>query len=1043
MAKLDRLVDRLVDAAVDAAAERRWADVVELARDVLVLEPDNEEARRLLALSETKIGAPTHEQRVAPQLRQLTVLMCDQEDSSGFSDRHDAETVHEIDVAFHEAVHWAVERHGGKIHHHQGDGVLAYFGFPRGQEDAARRAVEAGLDLLREVKGLQARIASDLAEHLVVRIAVHTDTAVVADFEEAVRSRSAALSGRIGNLASRLQQLADDRSIIISESTYELVRDDFVTEPLGPVSLRGFSASVEAYRIDASATRLEDDRARSAPFVGRNAERTELLATWDDVKASRGGATVVVADPGVGKSRLIREIEQTVVDDGGQVLRTACAEASRAEQWHAVRRLIGAVAGLRHDDDNEVRWTKLGEALAPVVPDPARDLPLLALVVGVPADGRYVLPDLHPAALRELTLKCAVDVLVHLAAAAPTLLIVEDLHWCDPSSWELLTRLVAVSTSEPLWVLMASRQIGPAEELGARILRMGELSDDDATTLALSLTGDADVKMIVARSNGVPLYIEELAASVGRERERAVPLTLRDLFQSRLDAAGRRARQVAQVLATIGPDVEERLLDAVLARLGLTGPTSDRALHTLLDGGVVEPVPEHVEPALRFHHVLFQEAAYASQLATEREERHSCVADVLISQGTPFENPHVAGIARHLTLADRSSEAMVYFGVAIQQALSNAAYDESLQLLDAALGAAEAVPEEDRALAELNLRMWRAYTHTSRQGYASPNVLEDYERSLELCWQLRRHDHAHRHVAHTLIGLWASLAIAGQLHRTADVLSATVGLDDDPDAADLGAVLISCRGMDLLFRGDLIEAEATLLAALERYDEGPPPAGWALPNCPMVATLSTLGLCLVLRGEPERAREIAELSMKRASSLPFPMGPYSTAFAKVYRAMGLRNAGEPAAARIEALEALEIGQRYGFNEIIGTAAIHLAAIDAAAGNADAAETLVMAVDGWQATGGGAFLPCFLTEAAEAMLRLGRLDRARELLDRANALADSSGQRTHAVEMSRVRTVLDRLDGVESVDGVEAALLLADRQGAGLFAARLRDLVAQR
>ena len=210
----------------------------------------------------------------------------------------------------------------------------------------------------------------------------------------------------------------------------------------------------------------------------------------------------------------------------------------------------------------------------------------------------------------------------------------------------------------------------------------------------------------------------------------------------------------------------------------------------------------------------------------------------------------------------------------------------------------------------------------------------------------------------------------------------------------------------------------------------------------MVATLSTLGLCLVLRGEPERAREIAELSMKRASSLPFPMGPYSTAFAKVYRAMGLRNAGEPAAARIEALEALEIGQRYGFNEIIGTAAIHLAAIDAAAGNADAAETLVMAVDGWQATGGGAFLPCFLTEAAEAMLRLGRLDRARELLDRANALADSSGQRTHAVEMSRVRTVLDRLDGVESVDGIEAALLLADRQGAGLFAARLRDLVAQ-
>ena len=209
-------------------------------------------------------------------------------------------------------------------------------------------------------------------------------------------------------------------------------------------------------------------RPRSTPFVGRRAERAELLSTWDDVKAGRGGATVIVADPGVGKSRLIREVEQSVGADGGQVLRTACAEASRAEQWHAVRRLIGAVAGLRHDDDNEVRWTKLGEALAPVVPDPTRDLPLLALVVGVPADGRYALPDLHPAALRELTLTCAVDVLVHLASATPTLLIVEDLHWCDPSSWELLTRLVAVSKSEPLWVLMASRELRPGRGAGRR-----------------------------------------------------------------------------------------------------------------------------------------------------------------------------------------------------------------------------------------------------------------------------------------------------------------------------------------------------------------------------------------------------------------------------------------------------------------------------------------------------------------------------------------------------------------------------------------------
>ncbi len=1051
MSNMHRVVDRLLEDAGDAVLDRRWPDVASLAGDVLVLDPDNEEAARLLALSERKAGGLTHEQRVPPKRRQLTVLMCDQEDSSGFSDRHDAETVHDVDVAFHEAVHWAVERHGGKIHHHQGDGVLAYFGFPRGQEDAARRAVDAGLDLYRQLAPLQARVAHDLGDRLVVRIAVHTDTAVVADFEEAVRSRTAAVSGRIGNLASRLQQLSDGRSVIISEATHALIEGQFIAESMGPVTLRGFSDTVVAFRIDAHVGRpAEPATSPATPFIGRRSEVSQLLDTWNDVETSCGATTILVGEPGLGKSRLIREVERAVTDAGGQVLRTACAVTSRAEQWYSLRRLLGSVAGFRHDDDNEERWTKLSAALLPIVPDPTRDLPLLAHVAGIPGSGRFQLPDLHPAALRELTLCSARDVLTHLAAATPTLLVVEDIHWSDPSSWELLTRVAAETAADRLWLLMSSRDERHASEMAAGVVRLSPLSDHDATMLASTLTdlpSDSEaVSTIVSRANGVPLYIQELASSVRWKRPSDVelPLTLRDLLQSRLDVAGTRARRIAQVLSTIGAEAEERLLDEVLSRLGLASMSIDSSVRRLADAGIVEYVPERAEPTLRFHHVLLQEAAYSSQLAIEREERHGCVADVLAEQGEVLENPHAAGIARHLALGDRPGEALLFYGVAVQQAIANAAYRESLDLLDAALQVVDRLPDDERTPSELNLRMWRAYAHTSAEGYASPSVLAEYERSLELCWTLRREDRARRHVTHALIGLWASLAIAGQLSRTADVLSATVGLEDDPDAADLSHVILSCRGMDLLFRGELVESEALLTASLDRYDhDGSVPEGWVLPNCPMVATLATLGLCLVLRGEPGRAREIADWSMKRAATLPFPMGPYSTAFAKVYRAMGLRNADEPEAARAEALDAIEIGERYGFAEMIWTGRIHLAAIDAATGDPAAVEALVAAVDGWQATGGGAFLPCFLAEAAEAMLRQGDLERARSLLGRASLLADSSGQRTHATEISRVQAELRRAEGADGEEIeriIRPALALAELQGARLFELKLRRML---
>jgi hypothetical protein len=269
-----------------------------------------------------------------------------------------------------------------------------------------------------------------------------------------------------------------------------------------------------------------------------------------------------------------------------------------------------------------------------------------------------------------------------------------------------------------------------------------------------------------------------------------------------------------------------------------------------------------------------------------------------------------------------------------------------------------------------------------------------------------------------------------------------IGLEDDAEAADLASILTCCRGMDQLFRGKVPAALALLADALAQYDdEAPTVEGWKLPNCPMVATLATYGLGLVFQGDLTAAQQAADRALARAAFLPFPVGPYSKAFAKAYRALALRNTGELEQARLEALEVVAIGERHGFADWIGNGGIHLAAIEAATGDPVAGETLVSAVDAWQAMGGGLFLASFLAEASEAMLVNGQVERAASLLDRAFGLVEQTGQDSHLVEMMRVRAALRREQGApaEEVDRlVLAGLRLAEEQGNALFAAKLRD-----
>jgi class 3 adenylate cyclase/tetratricopeptide (TPR) repeat protein len=1035
----------------EAYAEGRWDDVGSLAEEALQLDPSCEEARSLLELARynTRHGQDRGSRR-SSEMRQLTVLMADQVDSTGFAERHDHEIVEDVTLRFQNIVASAVEKYDGKVQHFEGDGIFAYFGLAPTYEDMPRRAVQAALDAHSGLRRLSEHVRRSMGDEFAVRIALHTEVALVADPR---------VSGSIGNVASRLQRHAGRSAPVISAATQRLVAGYFDLRELGPRKLDGLTTPITVFEVVGVRSARSRFEARTAlsPLAGRSLELRRLRERWEKVKAGAFQATALIGEPGVGKSRLAYEVQQFLSADGATVLRTACSEAQEQQQLGPVRSLIAAVAGIGHGDSHSMRWRKLCDAFTAVVPDPERQLPLLAFAAGIPPQAGYHLPDLYPVALREMTLGTIADVIHHRAHQSRVAIVVEDLQWADPSTTELLGRLVSEGDRAPLWLLVTMR---PVPHLLSSIedrFVVGPLPPDDASVLVSHLLSplppsDPLVARIVQRSDGVPLYIEELSDALPPDAtntalDESIPPALRDPLQSRLDTMSSSARRLAQIIATIGVDVDRKLLTDVLDVLGESAMDVDALLISLAAAGIIETVPDRSVPAVQFHHKLLRDLAYYSQKRSDRMPRHSATAASLARSLAPAENPHSAAIARHLEKAERRADAFGFYMGAAMQARDHAAYAESLKNLDAAGGLLGALPEPAALEAELNLRMLRAHTLTTVDGYAAARVADEYERALEICRALIERTGVERLITHALIGLWATRAVAGRLDRTGEVLREADRVERERDVGDLGPVLKAIRAMDHLFRGDVARARHGFEEALAAWDPTAPlPDGLALPNCPLVATLSTYGLCLMLSDEHHAADSAFGDAIKRADSLPFPIGAYSGAFARIYRAMSLRWSGRLDESGADVVDSIAIGERHGFTDWVNLGRIHGAALAAiATPDSDAVDIFVTAIEFWRSIGGGVFLSSFFVEAATARLNGGQKEAARLLLEQADVLAKETNQLLVLPEWLLTYSALQASLGAQ---GAEVAATMAEgreiarRQG-NHFTARKLDHAASR
>ena len=641
---------------------------------------------------------------VAAERRPLTVVFFDLVDSTGLAERVEPEDLLDTLRRYHEACSGPILRYGGQVARFVGDGILAYFCYPVAHEDDPERAVRAALEAVAAVSRLTASDGAPLA----ARAGIATGRVVVGALfgspDAAVGGEPNQALGTTPNLAARLQAMAPPAGVVIAADTADRVRGRFKLEDLGPHSLRGFAAPVRTYRPlaeRAHRARSHGGTSRVAGFVGREAELALLHTRWAAALSGRGGAVVARGEAGIGKSRLARRFVATRAARGA-----GATFAFFASPFHGDDPLQPVVTALRS-------LVRLGGGGAQSALDRLRSLLLLddasaedemrlaalADLLGLAGEREAaVLGGTTPARLRALTLDALVAGTVRVASTRPLLLLVEDAHWLDPTTLELVERVVAAATVNRLMVLVTAREEFSLPAGGAWagtvMLELKGMQEADAARLFAALSGGAAPSQLghelASRTGGVPLFVEEFAHALrengafGTAAMPTIPATLHECLAARLDRAGS-AKAVAQAGAVLGQDgVAAPLLAAVA---GLPEVAVGEALVRLETAGVLKRGHDAASESWSFRHALLREAAYGSLLREHRRALHGRAADALANGMEP------AILAHHLIEAGRALESVPHSLSAARRSLARSALQEAMRLLRRGLEAVEALPE--------------------------------------------------------------------------------------------------------------------------------------------------------------------------------------------------------------------------------------------------------------------------------------------------------------------------------------------------------------
>ena len=634
--------------------------------------------------------------------RQLTVMFCDLVDSTPLSRRLDPEDYRAVVQAYQAACAEVIQRFDGHIAQYLGDGLLVYFGYPLAHEDDAQRAVRAGLGAIAAVEALNPHLERDKGVRLAIRVGIHTGLVVVGEIGAAGRHEQLAL-GETPNVAARLQGLPMPNTVAISAESYHLVQGYFVCDDLGAHTFKGVETPLQVYRIveeSGAQSRLDVASHRGlTPLVGREAEVTLLLDHWAQVTESLGQVVLLSGEGGIGKSRLVQVLKDHVGNAPHARFECRCSPYHTNSAFYPVIDLWQRVLRFATGEAPADKLHKLEQMLAQYRLPLAETVPLFAALLSLPLpDGRYPPLALTPQRQKQKTLEALLALLVERAAQEPVLFIVEDLHWVDPSTLEFLSLLVDQGPTARICALCTFRpQFTPPWSPRAHIaqLTLTRLRRLQLERMITAVAGGkalpaAVVQQIVTKSDGVPLFVEEmtklvLASGLLREHEDhyeltgplpplAIPATLQDALMARLDQLAS-AKAVAQLGATLGREFAYELLRAVspMDELELW-----RGLVQLVQAEVLYQRGALPQATYLFKHVLLQDAAYQSLLKSTRQQYHQRIAQVLEAQFPETVATQPELLAHHSTEAGLAELAVGYWLQASERSNARSAFMEAI-----------------------------------------------------------------------------------------------------------------------------------------------------------------------------------------------------------------------------------------------------------------------------------------------------------------------------------------------------------------------------
>ncbi len=990
-----------------------------LASSVQSLGSEGQERASILQTLDSRLAAA--------ERRQLTVMFCDLVGSTTLSAQLDPEELREVVQAYQETCTKVIRRYEGYVAQHLGDGLLVYFGYPAAHEDDAVRAVRAGLEIVAELSRLNEQMSVTVGARrrraptdptttppLQVRIGIHTGLVVIGEIGSGEKREVLAL-GETPNIAARVQGAAEPDTVVVSTMTHHLMQSLFECQELGPQTLKGISTPLSLYRVIGESTVQSRFEAAVGfgltPLVGREEELGLLQRRWAQAKDGAGQVVLLSGEAGIGKSRLVQGLKEQVTAEGATRVEFRCSPYHQNSALYPIIDHLRRLLQFAREDTPIAKLAKLQHVLARYHFPQADTAPLLAALLSLPHPEGYLPLTASPQKRKEKTQAALVAWLVEEAERQPVYNAWEDVHWADPSTLEVLTLLLEqIPTTQMLTVLTFRPEF--ASPWGNRShvsqLTLSRLGRSQVEAMVERVAGEQSlprevVQQIVSKTDGVPLFVEELTKTVveavGAQhaapvRTLGIPATLQDALMARLDRLGP-AKEIAQLGATLGREFSYELLHAVANR---DEGSLQQGLRQLVEVELVYQRGLAPQVHYLFKHALIQDTAYQSLLKSRRQQLHQQIAQALADRFPETIETQPELLAHHYTEAGLKEQAIPYWQKAGQRAAQRSANVEAISHLTKGLELLKTLPDTtERAQQELPLRLALSVSLRDTKGYAAPEVEQTCRRALELCRQLGETPQ----LFPVLFGLAAFHVVRGDFQTTYELGKQLLRLAQSVQDPALLVPAQDALGQTLYFLGDFVSAREHLeqgmtvynfhkhhsLAALYGMDPG--------ENC-----LCFIAYVLWKLGYPDRALKIIQETLTLAQQF---FHPFNLAFVLNSVAAVHEFRREVQAVQKWAEEVVTLSNERGFVLLLalGTIFQGWALTEQGQGEEGIAQ-IREGITAHRASGAVMGRSYYLALLAEACGKVGRLEEGLNALAEGLTCVEKTGERRWEAELYRLK-----------------------------------------